>query len=82
MLKDNIGNGIEQRQYYEHGRKTKGKGIFGDVGKFITNTALDVIPMPGIARDVGKYATGKLIDSTGAGIKKKRMVKGSALYMA
>jgi hypothetical protein len=52
--------------------KKKGKGLFGDVAKFVGNKALDYAPVPGIARDVGKHVLNYGVDKSGLGMRKKK----------
>lgn len=60
--------------------KKKGSGVFGDIGKTVSNFALDAAPIPGVARDIGKIGTNYLFN--GLGVKKGRKRKAGALYMA
>ena len=59
--------------------KKKGRGIFGDVAKFVGNKALDYAPIPGIARDVGKHVLDYGVNKSGIGMKRKK--KGAALNL-
>ena len=64
-------------------KKMKGKGIIGDVLKYGKSAALNVVPLPGIIKDVANYAGDKVIEQSGLGFKKKKMNKnqsGAALY--
>jgi hypothetical protein len=54
-------------------RKIRGEGIFGDVARYGLNAGLDVIPIPGIARDVGKLVGNELIKKTGLGMSEKKV---------
>lgn len=59
--------------------KKMGSGIFGDIGKTVSNFALDAAPIPGVARDIGKIGTNYLFSGLGV---RKRGKKAGALYMA
>jgi len=49
-------------------KSMKGKGFLGDIGKSVFKSALNVIPMPGIVRDVAGNVGEMLINKTGAGM--------------
>ncbi len=56
-------------------KKIRGEGIFGDVARYGLNAGLDVLPVPSIARDVGKLVGNELIKKTGLGMAKKVRVR-------
>ena len=68
-------------------RKEKtGKGLIKDLGKKAFNVGMNMVPMPGLVRDVGQAVGNVVIDKVGEkyglGMKKKRGMKGGALRMA
>jgi len=67
-------------------KKIRGNGILGDVARYGLNAGLDILPVPGLARNVGKLVGNELINKTGLGIKKVRVRKnktfGGALLPA
>lgn len=81
-VKDNvIGGGLIRDGKMEK----KGNGLFGNVLKTVGNAALDMAPIPGIARDVGKHIGNYAVNKSGLGImkmKRKKYNNGGALYMA
>ena len=60
-------------------RKIKGNGVIGDVFKYGLNAGLDVLPVPGLARNVGKLVGNELINKSGLGMKKVRVRKNKTM---
>lgn len=57
-----------------------GQGIIGDVLRYGKRSALDLVPIPGIVRDIGNVVGDELIKKTGLGMKKtKKNMGGSGL---
>lgn len=50
------------------GGKMKGKGLLSDISKSVFKTGMNVIPMPGIVRDIGSNVGELLIDKIGGGL--------------
>lgn len=60
-------------------RKIRGNGLIGDVARYGLNAGLDILPVPGLARNVGKLVGNELINKTGLGMKKVRVRKNKTL---
>ena len=60
-------------------RKIRGNGLIGDLSKFGLNAGLDFLPIPGLARNVGKLVGNELINKSGLGMAKVRVRKNKTL---